>query len=264
MMETESENMPRVSIITATYESENTIRRALLSVINQSYANIEHIIVDGLSSDNTINIVEEISPFSIVISDLDKGIYDAFNKGIKAATGDFICFLNSDDYYRDSEIINKAINQVRKSNADILLMGVAFVNNDSAKIEREYPSLKISKKNLQSGFMPPHPGMLIKREIFEDLGNFCTDLRICGDYEFVCRIAASSNIYKICVSKTIAVNMSHGGVSTKSFKNRLLLHHEIVDSLRRNNLKASNLCLLIRYVRKIKQFKWLFAIKNIF
>ena len=94
MMKTESENMPRVSIITATYESENTIRRALLSVINQSYTNIEHIIVDGLSSDNTINIVEANSPFSIVISELDKGIYDAFNKGIKAATGDFICFLN--------------------------------------------------------------------------------------------------------------------------------------------------------------------------
>ena len=266
MKDKKFKNKPRVSIITATYESEDTIHRALESVISQSYKNIEHIIVDGLSHDRTINIVREISPSSIIISELDKGIYDAFNKGIAAATGDFICFLNSDDYYCDSEIIMQAINQILESNADILLMGVAFVSNNGAKIEREYPSLEISKKNLESGFMPPHPGMLIKRSIFKDLGNFCTNLKICGDYEFVCRIATSSNIYKTCVSKIIAVNMTHGGESTKSFKNRIVLHNEIVNSLKRNNLKANHLYLLIRYIRKIKQFKLkrLFAIKNIF
>ena len=164
----------KISIITATFNSAATIRDTLESVKNQTYTNIEHIIVDGLSEDNTLSIVDEYPHIARVISEKDKGIYDAMNKGITTATGEIIGILNSDDFYINNNVIEKVVNTFKSKEVDSVYANLNFIEPRSPyKITRYWNAGVFSRKNMISyGWQPPHPTFFVKKSSYDKLGLF--------------------------------------------------------------------------------------------
>ncbi|MDP5081815.1 MAG: glycosyltransferase [Winogradskyella sp.] len=197
----------KVSIITATYNSENTINTCMESVLNQTYGDIEYIIMDGGSEDKTLAIVEEavkLSPNIIFKSEPDKGIYDALNKGIAMATGEVIGFVHSDDYLADIDVIEGIVTAFKKESAHGVygnLHYVAFDNTD--KIIRNWVSKPYHKKLLKKGWMPAHPTLFLKKEIYDTYGLFNMNYKIAADYDFVLRVFQQANLKFIYLEKTI-------------------------------------------------------------
>ena len=170
----------KVSIITCTYNSAATIADTIRSVNAQTYPNIEHIIVDGLSKDNTLEIVKQYAgERQIIKSEKDSGIYDAFNKGIRMATGDIIGVLNSDDFFTVDNIIEQVVNAFNKENIDAVYGDIHFVNSDNLnKCIRYYSSKSFRPWMMRMGFMFAHPSFYVKREYYENLGLYKTDYKI--------------------------------------------------------------------------------------
>lgn len=179
----------KISIITVCYNSGTTIRDTIESVLAQNYLGIEYIIVDGGSTDATMSIVRKYdSRIDTIVSEQDKGIYDAMNKGIHLATGDVIGILNSDDFYENSGVISEVINQfMSKPDSSLVFGDVVFVeSSNTEKIVRYYDSKKIKAWKLRFGWMPPHTASFIKRSAYEQVGNYSLDYKIAADYELYC------------------------------------------------------------------------------
>ncbi|MDR6553589.1 glycosyltransferase family 2 protein [Paenibacillus qinlingensis] len=175
----------KISIITASYNSGRTIEQTILSVINQTYNNIEYIIIDGDSKDETMNIVNKYKEgISTIVSENDKGIYDAFNKGCKLSTGEYVLFVNSDDYLHDANVIADMVDFVENQDDPIAVYGSLYLINEktgwSHKIAR-----KFEYSDLQRGLMPPHPSFLCKRKILEEFGFFKLDYKIASDFDLI-------------------------------------------------------------------------------
>jgi len=166
----------KLSIITATFNSEDTIERCLNSVIDSNIYNYEHIIIDGVSNDKTINIIkkyQKINPNIKLISELDKGIYDALNKGIIKSTGDIIGFLHSDDFFQTKFILSEIISRVEKENLDGIYGDLNYVNGDiPPKIIRRWRSNDFNLRFLKNGWMPPHPTLFLKKQVYKKYGLF--------------------------------------------------------------------------------------------
>ena len=245
--------MFKISVITICYNSEKTILNTINSVKNQNYKNIEYIIIDGGSTDNTISIINNSNSNHILISESDKGIYDAMNKGIKIASGDFITFLNSDDQYVDNNIINE-VNKHLTCNIDITYGDVIFYkNNINNKIYRKYKSNIFKPQLIKFGIMPAHPGMFINKNLFRKHGLFNIEFKISGDFEFIARIFKTTNIIYIYIPKAL-VFMQSGGISNKNLFNKILLNIEIYKACKLNNYKTNYLFILLRYIIKIKEY----------
>ena len=179
----------KVSIITVSFNAEETISDTIKSVINQDYENIEYIIIDGASKDKTSSIVKSFG-FKVAkfISEPDKGIYDAMNKGLALATGEIIGILNADDFYADSSIISKVVKRFQEEKVEGLYADLVYVKrNDTNKITRVWRSGDYSKGKFLKGWMPPHPTFFVKREVYEKYGNFNLDLPSAADYEIMLR-----------------------------------------------------------------------------
>ena len=245
----------KVSIITATYNREATIVRALTSIKNQSYSNIESIVVDGFSQDKTLALLAPIlTSKDTLISEPDNGIYDALNKGLALATGDIIGFLHSDDLYSDKDVISNIVEIFSENIVDVVYGDVAFFASDnSKKIKRKYKSDALTEKNLAWGKMPAHPSIFIRKEIYEKIGYFETDFQIAADYEFLCRLIKFEEIRSIYLPRQI-VNMQLGGVSTKGIKNTFLLNKEVFRAIRKNKIYTNIFMILSKYPSKIMQF----------
>lgn len=203
--------LPKISVITVCYNSVKTIEQTILSVINQSYPNIEYIIIDGGSTDGTVNIIKKYeSKIAFWESSPDKGIYDAMNKGIKIATGDYIATLNSDDWYYDSNVIQDIVNVINSnSNIDIIHGSINICDIDG-NIRYTILGDKEPWKNIQK-YMPVwQPTMFVKRELYEKYGFYDLNYKIAADYEFIFRVINKCNFY--CLDKIIT-NMRDGGVS---------------------------------------------------
>lgn len=245
----------KVSIITATYNREATIIRALASIKNQSYSNIESIVVDGFSQDKTLSLLAPIlTSKDTLISEPDSGIYDALNKGLALASGDIIGFLHSDDLYSDKDVISNIVEIFSENIVDVVYGDVAFFAPDnSKKIKRKYKSDALTEKNLAWGKMPAHPSIFIRKEIYEKIGYFETDFQIAADYEFLCRLIKFEEIRSIYLPRQI-VNMQLGGVSTKGIKNTFLLNKEVFRAIRKNKIYTNIFMILSKYPSKIMQF----------
>ncbi|MDB2699700.1 glycosyltransferase [Alphaproteobacteria bacterium] len=246
----------KVSIITASYNSENVIKDCIVSVLEQSYNNIEHIFVDGSSDTDTSDIINDLVPGADLISEPDSGIYDAFNKGLSRATGDIIFFLNSDDRLTSRDAVAFAVETIETSNVDCLFTSVT-ISSPKARIVRRYEALPLSVKNLEMGLMPPHTGAFVKKTIFDQVGGFKTNFEICGDYDWFCRVAKIDGLSQWVDKKKYTVKMASGGASSRSLRARWILHKEIVKSLRDNQLTVSQFHLLTRYIRKILDFSYM-------
>ena len=244
--------MLKFSIITAVYNRCSTVKRALRSIKNQDYPNIESVVIDGNSSDGSYEIIKsEILKNDIFVSESDKGIYDALNKGINNSSGDIIGFMHSDDFYTDDKIISQVAKIFKEKNVDIVYGDAAFfLENNTDRIVRNYISGPLTKKRLAWGFMPAHPSIFIKKNIYESIGNFKTSYKIAADYEFLCRLISKNDFKSYYLNKKL-VSMQIGGVSTSGIKSTILLNKEVKRACKENKIYTNYLMLMSKYPSKI-------------
>ena len=244
----------KISIITATYNNKKTIADTLYAVSSQTYKNIEHIIIDGKSTDNTLKIIEEQKNDKIkIISEKDNGIYDALNKGIKHATGEVIGFLHSDDIYADNNAIKYVVEKFNTEKTDSLYADLQYVSkNDINKVIRNWKSGKYHIKKLKQGWMPPHPTFFVKNEIYEKHGIFNTNYKIAADYDLMLRFLGKHKITTTYLPLTL-IKMRVGGESNKSLKNIIRKMKEDFRAIKNNNI-GGIFTLIRKNTSKITQF----------
>ncbi len=246
----------KVSIITATYNSAETITECINSVLNQTYTDIEYIIIDGGSEDDTVNIVAEAAKLNghiIFNSEPDNGIYDALNKGIAAATGTIIGFVHSDDFLADRDVIASIVETLTAENADGVYGDLHYVSYDNTdKIIRNWVSKPYKKKLLKKGWMPAHPSLFLKKEIYDTYGLFNMSYKIAADYDFILRVFKQKDLKFSYLEKTI-IKMRVGGTSNNSFKNIVQKTKEDFQAIKDNNIGGFG-TILLKNITKIKQF----------
>jgi glycosyltransferase involved in cell wall biosynthesis len=244
----------KVSIITITYNSEATLKDTIESVINQSYPNIEYIIVDGKSTDNTLSIIDTYKDkISKVVSEKDNGLYDALNKGIAMATGDLIGIIHSDDFYTNNLVIEKIVKTIEDNNADAAYTDLYYVDkDDTSKIFRKWKSGNYKYGMFLNGWMPPHPTFFAKRSCYEKFGSFNLNLVSAADYELMLRFIHKHKI-KLAYLPEFIIKMRTGGKSNVSLKNRIRANKEDGKAWKINGLSPHLFTLYLKPLRKIIQ-----------
>ena len=245
----------KISIITATFNSSRCVTGCISSINTQTYPEIEHIIVDGASTDNTLEIIKN-TPNRIIkiISEQDLGIYDAMNKGIKLATGDIIGILNSDDFLASDDILELIAKTFEKEKCDALFGNLDFVaSNDPIKIVRRWKSSPFEQGSFAKGWHSPHPTFYVKREIYEKYGLFDISLNVSADFEIMLRFLERYKI-KAHYLDRIIVKMRYGGESTGSIRKIIRGNRNIIKAFKKNGIKVSPFYPFIRLVPKLKEF----------
>jgi glycosyltransferase involved in cell wall biosynthesis len=221
-----------ISVITVAYNSSATILDAVNSVIHQTHAAHEHIIIDGNSRDDTVKKVSEINSENIkIISENDSGIYDAMNKGILNSTGDVIGFLNSDDYFYDENVLKNVAIAFQDESIDACFGDLIYVSNDKSKVVRYWISAPFEKGSFLKGWSPAHPTFYIRKAILNEFGLFNTKLRLASDFEFMMRILDSDSIKSLYLPR-VFVCMRVGGVTNASWRNIYMQNKEILLTLK--------------------------------
>lgn len=242
----------KVSIITICYNSASTIEETILSVLGQDYPNIEYIIIDGASKDNTMEIVNQYkSKIAVIVSEKDRGIYDAMNKGLSQATGDLIGILNSDDTYAFPQVISQVVQQIGA--ADSLYADLQYVDGQSGKVKRHWRSGSFSKEKFLTGWMPPHPTFFVKTECYRKFGSFIIDQGSAADYEIMLRLLYKHQISTSYLPKVITL-MKTGGASNLSWKQRWRANQQDRLSWKINGLQPKWYTLWLKPLRKLSQF----------
>ena len=238
----------KISIITVTFNSDKTLEETILSVINQTYKKIEYIIIDGGSTDNTLNIIDKYkNKINYFISEKDHGLYEALNKGIKKATGDVIGFIHSDDFYTSNIIIEKYASEFLKSKSDAVYSDLYYVN------ALKWKSGEYKTKSFYFGWMPPHPTFFVKKNIYKTHGDFNLNLKSAADYELMLRFILKNKIV-ISYLPEYTIKMRIGGKSNASFSNRFKANKEDRQAWDINGLKPKFYTLYFKPLRKLIQF----------
>lgn len=248
----------KVSIITATYNSAATVLDTVKSVLSQNYSDIEYIIIDGNSKDGTMELLQPyLSRISRVVSEPDKGIYDAMNKGMALATGDIIGILNSDDFFTSDDVVESLVKEFgADSELQAVYGDVHFVQDPYLDVcVRYYSSAIFSPRMFRFGFMPAHPSFYMRRECFLKYGGYDLKYKIAADYEYLVRLIYRNQI-KIKYLKKDFVTMRVGGVSTRNLKNRLVISREDVKACLQNGLYTNLFLVCFKYVYKVFEFRW--------
>lgn len=230
----------KISIITVVRNNQATIEDAINSVLNQSYHDVEYIIVDGASTDDTvkkiINYGKSITKF---ISHKDKGIYDAMNKGINMATGEIIGILNSDDIYFDENVLENVINTFKKSHSDCVYGDLYYVKkNEPSRVVRYWKSSKFKCGSFAKGWHPPHPSFFVKKKVYEKYGLFDLEMKVSADFDMMLRLLEKNKISSEYFPKVL-VKMRIGGESNKSLKNIIISYKSIMKSFEKNKIKVN-------------------------
>jgi glycosyltransferase involved in cell wall biosynthesis len=237
-----------VTVITVCRNNERTIAKTIQSVNAQSHKEIQHIFIDGASTDSTVDIIEShTTSRKIIVSEPDKGIYDAMNKGIALATGDTIGILNADDHYKHNDVLAKVVKTFVKENVDCVFGDVEFFHADKPDlIVRRYNSGHFSRRMLAYGFMPAHPATFFRRSVYQRLGSFKTDYKISADFEFITRAFRNDDTTYAYLKEPL-VRMQTGGVSTRGIKSKILLNREILRALSENGIRSSPIHLAAKF-----------------
>ncbi len=245
----------KCTIITVSYNAVDTIESTIKSVLSQDYNDIEYIIIDGNSSDGTKEIIFQFeSKISKWISEKDNGIYDAMNKGIQLATGDIIGILNADDLYSSNDIVSKVVQQFNRSNADALYGDLKYVlKNDITKTIRFWKSGEYSDGKFLYGWMPPHPTFFVKKNTYNQLGLYRTDMPSAADYELMLRFIHVNKVKLTYLPELITI-MREGGVSNKSLMNRWKANRDDLRAWQVNNVKPNPFTLILKPLSKLIQF----------
>lgn len=246
---------PLITIITPTFNNKDTIEDTLKSVIRQNYPFLEYIIVDGCSKDGTLEILERYkNKITRVISEPDKGPYDAMNKGIKEANGEIVGILNSDDLYYCPDVLQKVAETFLKERIDCLWGDLVIVDRKNPqKTLRYWKASDFSPGIFKRGWMPPHPTFFVKKEIYEKYGDFDLNFPLAADYELMVRFLEKHKIKGFYLPKVL-VKMRTGGQSSKNLINILKGNIECYLALRKNNIKVSPFFIFFKPLLKIPQF----------
>lgn len=247
--------MLKVSVVTVAYNSEQTIKETIDSVVGQDYPHIEYIIIDGKSSDKTLEIVKSFGDkISVVVSEKDNGIYDAINKGITLATGDIVVALNSDDFYANNKVISKVVETFNATGALAVYGDLNYVDRvDHNKIIRKWKAGIYKEGLFLKGWMPPHPTFFVRKSCYQNFGIFNLKLRSAADYELMLRFIHKHKI-KVSYLPQLLVNMRAGGQSNITFKNRFKANREDKMAWEMNGLKPGLLTLIRKPLSKLKQY----------
>jgi glycosyltransferase involved in cell wall biosynthesis len=248
--------MFKISIITVCRNSAATIRETLESVASQSHRNLEHIIIDGCSTDGTLAVINEWKQYPVrLVSEPDKGIYDAMNKGVRLATGDIVGILNSDDLYYDVHVLENVSAAMGDASVDSCYADLVYVDkNNINQIVRYWKSCIFKKGLFQRGWVPPHPTFFVRRCIYEKHGLFDLNYLLAADFELMARFLERREIKSIYIPK-IFVKMRFGGASNKSVINIIRQNIEIYKACKKNDVPLSLPSFLaMKTGSRIKQF----------
>lgn len=250
----------KVSIITVAFNSGRTLAHTLRSVMSQTYSNIEYVVIDGGSTDDSIDIIREWEPrFNGRLkwaSEKDKGIYDAMNKGILMATGDVIGILNSDDFFTSDDIVERFVPAFQDPSIDAIYGDIHFVRDSNLnKCVRYYSSRLFHPRWLRFGFMPAHPSFYARRQVFDRAGLYKTDYLIGSDYEMMVRLFRTFHI-KAKYLPMDFVTMRIGGLSTRNLRSRYQLIKDDVRACRENGIYTNSLLVSLKFLYKIFEFKF--------
>jgi glycosyltransferase involved in cell wall biosynthesis len=243
----------KISVITPTFNAQTFIERAIDSVMMQKYDSYEHIIIDGLSNDNTLKIIKKLKYDKLIIlSEKDQGIYDAINKGIYLSSGQIVTILGSDDFYISPYIFETVSNEIIKKNYDVVFTNVEYCSPyNKNKIIRKYNPCTLSTNNLSRGIIPAHSAFFFRKEILQIVGFYNSNYQIAGDFEFFCRLVKFNNLRYSYLSIP-TVRMNFGGISTTKFNFLFKTNFEIIKACRQNLIKINYFYLILRYFTKIR------------
>jgi glycosyltransferase len=246
-------NNPKISIITTALNSQATIEKTIQSVLAQDYKNIEYIIIDGKSTDKTLDIAKNYEKhIDKIISEPDTGIYNAMNKGIKAATGDIIATINSDDFYTDNTVATRMVNHIKQNSLDAAFANLLYVHHkNTSKIVRFWKATPYKPGDFQKGWVPPHPTFFCQKKIFNQFGLFREDFQVAADFELMLRFIEKYKIKTGHLQKTI-VKMRTGG-KANIIKGIIKGNFEIYKAFKINNIPMPLSYFPAKPFRKIKQ-----------
>ena len=242
----------KISIITVCFNAQETIEDTLKSVLSQDYPELEYIVIDGGSRDATCEIISRYRDrLAHCVSEPDRGIYDAMNKGIRLASGEIIGLLNADDIYADSGVISRAVAAMQKDALDAVYADVVFFRpQQPQQAVRRYRSSFFHPRLLGWGWMPAHPTLFLRRNVYEKYGEFRTDMRIASDYEFIARIFKDRSLNYRYIPE-VWVRMRTGGISTGGLRSSWLLNREVLRACRLNGIRTCLPMLLSKYPLKL-------------
>jgi len=241
-----------ISLITATFNSEKVLSSNLKSVKMQSFKNFEHLIIDGKSTDKTISLAKSFDHVSKIISEPDKGIYDAINKGIKNTSGEIIGFLNSDDVFYDENSLQYIFDAF--DDKTDCVFGDLIYTDINENIKRVWKGSEFKKGAFKKGWMPAHPTFYCRRSVYEKLGLYDDSFKIAGDFELMLRFLEKHNIKSKYIPKTL-VNMKVGGASNNGLKSKLDILKEEFRAFVQNEIDVNKLSYIFHKAKKIKEFK---------
>jgi len=247
----------KISVVTVVYNSAATIRDAIDSVLRQDHPDVEYIVIDGGSTDGTIDLIKSYgNKISRFVSEKDNGLYDAMNKGIQLATGDVVGIVNSDDLFYNNSVLSRIADAFADNKTDAVIGDIVFFKDGTeGKILRKYSSAKWTPGRFAWGYMPAHPSFFFKRSLFDDLGVYKTDYKIASDYELMIRYFFVAKI-KWKYLPIITTKMRPGGASTQGIKSVLILNKEIARACRENGIYSNYLMIYSKYF--FKPFEFIF------
>lgn len=245
----------KVSIITVVLNNEPLVRDAIESVLSQTYADVQYIVIDGGSTDGSLDIIQSYDDkISVIVSEPDEGIYDAMNKGLALASGEVVAFLNADDFYAHSSVIEHAVGVFQKTNADVVYADLDYVSRtDKSKVVRKWRSGEFGLNRFKQGWMPPHPTFFAKRSLYQQFNGYKQELNSSADYELMLRFCFV-NRAKVAYLPEVLVKMRLGGQSNRSLKNRLLANLQDRKAWEINNIKPTWYTFLMKPLSKVKQY----------
>jgi glycosyltransferase involved in cell wall biosynthesis len=238
----------KLSIVTATYNAGSQLQRTIDSVAEQDYQDIEYVVVDGGSTDTTVDVISRAADhIASWASEPDEGIYDALNKGIRQSTGDVVTFLHAGDVYESPAAASRMMSALDQSDADIAYSDVVyFRESDPSKIVRYYSSARFTKARIGSGFMPAHPTMFVRRDTYERVGGYDTSYSIAGDFDWVARALAVHGVRSHYV-EGVLIRMVAGGLSTRGWSSKKIITDEMLRSCRAHGIRTSLPRLWMRF-----------------
>lgn len=245
----------KITVITVCFNSVKTIEDTIRSVARQTYSDIEYIIIDGASTDGTLNVIEHHrDKLAKVISEPDRGIYDAMNKGLALVSGEVVGFLNAADVYADKDVLSRVVDIMERESLDALFGDVEFFRpKNPTRTVRRYRSARFSPDQIALGWMPAHPALFLRRRVYETYGLFRTDYRIAGDFEYCARIFHGGGLVYRSLPETL-VRMRTGGISTGGWRNTILLNREVLRACRESGIETNVLKILSKYPAKLLEF----------